>query len=456
LIITNSWKAIIGRLKDMKLVLLKGKAGRGKSMLLTYIMFRIIYLAITNKIDPLFPNCPTANNCDANTPLLYFKDPYGCGHVVTMSGVSVINNDAPPDVYYSFADNVDSGCIGRLLTMAVTSGELSEFPKKVSQARAGGITLFLPSLRLDDMKLLFGDTEETEFKFKVVGGHPRKYFNNQRSTVENEYYLVQKIVQKYFGEDYIADSSTPLSAMSEKQKLGTYAIDIVTLELKGMGNKTDSSFFNENFIDETVADPYNTDSEQCSSRFLEVVVGAVCNERQGNLDTTLRKLFGSGVRNSFEHEALYQLVNSQLLLYCRSQDGSSKCFDLREKSIATFRNVDDVKSIANKIDTCCIPDICNFPILDAIVPKEVGLQFTIASTHEVSNTKLRSILSQLDIRAADFSIIFVVPGNIVSSFKFPTNLGKCKLYVTSPDCNTDAVLKQKFKSKKPSAEEADI
>jgi len=108
-----------------------------------------------------------------------------------------------------------------------------------------------------------------------------------------------------------------------------------------------------------------------------------------------------------------------------------------------------------RTDACCVPDICNFPILDAIVPKNVGLQFTIALTHEVSNAKLSSILKNLGTTEGEFSIIFVVPEYNMGAFKFPSNLGKCKLYVTSPECNSREVLIAKL-SKKRDASDAGL
>ena len=282
------------RMKDMKLVFLKGKEGRGKSVFLTYIMLRIIYLTATNQSDPLFPGCPAAKDCDANTPLLYFVDRGGRGLLVTMRGISVIEDRVPPKVYYSFAENVDSEVMGSLLTMTVSGSdvnELREFPKKVQQARTHGITLYLPSLNLNDMKVLFGDNEETDFKFKIVEGNPRKYYRCELSAPSDRYYsLVKQAVQRFFGDDYIADYySTPLSNMSEKQQLGNYVVDLVTVELKGKGEQTDSSFFTENFLDDTIEDPYNHDSVQCASRFLQYVVGAVCHERRREMDAAKQR-----------------------------------------------------------------------------------------------------------------------------------------------------------------------
>ena len=88
--------------------------------------------------------------------------------------------------------------------------------------------------------------------------------------------------------------------------------------------------------------------------------------------------------------------------------------------------------------------IYNFPIVDSVLKLEegiVGLQMTISNKHECAVTTLQNILTAVGVEESSMKIVFVLPGESVQSFKFPTNLGAVKLYITVPFPSTEDVMK---------------
>lgn len=95
-----------------------------------------------------------------------------------------------------------------------------------------------------------------------------------------------------------------------------------------------------------------------------------------------------------------------------------------------------------------LPTICNFPIIDAVLPPYTGLQMTTSASHEVSATYLESMLTNLEIKSEEFNVVFVVPDEILTSFKFPSNLGNVNMFVTVSKAMTETVFKALFRNKK--------
>lgn len=68
-------------------------------------------------------------------------------------------------------------------------------------------------------------------------------------------------------------------------------------------------------------------------------------------------------------------------------------------------------------------------------------QWAIASKHRDRAIKLEEIIQALGVDAAEFAVVFVVPFEDLSIFKFPTNLGSAMMYVTTNRrCAKDAIL----------------
>lgn len=116
--------------------------------------------------------------------------------------------------------------------------------------------LYMPSLDLEEMRLVFPEftPDVLQFKFDVVGGNPRKISVIPPAVARSELFdVVQSSVQWMFGAEYIP--SRDAHHESEKQRLGKWAINIVVTALeqalrKGNTNtpKTDCSLFKEFLI----------------------------------------------------------------------------------------------------------------------------------------------------------------------------------------------------------------
>jgi len=295
-----------------------------------------------------------------------------------------------------------------------------------------------------------------KFKFNLVGGNPRMYkFNAYSATRQDRFYpVVVNVVDKIFGSEYLPSLTesgsvmTDTSAMTEKQRLGWFAINLVVVHLRRADNKqkTDSSLFRENYVEE---EDYTKYIEQYSSRFLGLVAGALKQNYRDDVIDQLTSLFGrSGVGNMFEQEANWKLLNSTGNHYClRVSDRRIVSLPFGGRHVAMFHNVADIRNIPASDQVYAVPNICNFPILDAILPPRYGLQMTIAKDHEVSNAKLADILSGMGLTAnTDLHIVFVVPD--ILDFTTPTNLPGVHLYITTPKCSTEAVLKDCLSKKR--------
>jgi hypothetical protein len=96
----------------------------------------------------------------------------------------------------------------------------------------------------------------------------------------------------------------------------------------------------------------------------------------------------------FEETSHWRLLNSTGDHYClRVCDRQVVPLPLGNRKLTMFHNVADVCNIPASAPVYALPSICNFPILDAILPPRYGLQMTIAKNHEVSTSKLADILS---------------------------------------------------------------
>lgn len=160
--------------------------------------------------------------------------------------------------------------------MAATSGDkgvLKEFSKRVDAAPLDyKAILFMPSLNLKEMGLLYPELEpeELQFKFDVIGGNPRRMsIKSKKGNASKFLDLVVEVVRMMFGEEYVP---TEGSKLTKKQEWGLWAITNVVEELGMAGLKnTDSSFFKEY----DVVENFETEIEQYSSVFLSLVAKAL-------------------------------------------------------------------------------------------------------------------------------------------------------------------------------------
>jgi hypothetical protein len=445
MLVRSCWKELLATVLNKKHVILRGKAGRGKSLFILFVVFEILYCAKLGKTCALFPNAepfPAA----ADLRIVYISRD-GVKHLVTVNKVCT-EIGWPTDINYCFSDNVDisDASVGSLLTMAVTSGDLTvlkEFNKRVQACKPDTkAILYMPSLILEEMALLFPlyTPGALQFKFDIVGGNPRMFEVSEKAKSSSQFYAVVKsALQWMFGEEYLPTETSE----TELNQLGKWAIDIVVTflelalqEAQSSAPRMDSSFFREYFIEEN----YSVASEQYASVFLGLVADKLQAAFDASIIGNLTRLFGSaGLGNAFEFMAHAILFNTDKQHWCKSSTGEYKQLILGNRRKVLIRNVEDIKSL--KEDDYGLPTICNFPIIDAVLPPDMGLQMTISDTHEGSNLGLSAILSVLKIPATDFTLVFVVPEDVLSRFSFPRNLDGVKMYVTIPN----VVSKEAFK-----------
>jgi hypothetical protein len=78
----------------------------------------------------------------------------------------------------------------------------------------------------------------------------------------------------------------------------------------------------------------------------------------------------------------------------------------------------------------------------------IGIQATVSTRHQCGVTKIQDIVTALGIAEAEFSIVFVVTNDNLPLFKFPSNLGMAKLFVTSSSPTTKTVMQNFMKKRK--------
>lgn len=197
-------------------------------------------------------------------------------------------------------------------------------------------------------------------------------------------------------------------------------------------------------------------AERYSSRFLGLVAGAVTMSCSRPYDIErLAGLFGhSSMWTMFEQTANWQLLNSTGDHNCfRVSDGRIVPLPFGNRNAVMFHDVADIRNIPASVSAYALPNNCNFPILDAILPPCYRLKMTIAKTLEVSTSDLANIVSGMELASnTELHIAFVVPD--ILDFTPPVNLPGIQLYVTTPDCTTEVVMK-KCLSKKRERQDCD-
>lgn len=462
LLVTSDWKnlaQLIMSQRERSNIVLNGKAGRGKSVFLLYLMFSILLRA---KNKHLSDSGIRIQQSELD-PSIVFVNLDGVIHYVTVDQVC-IRDSIPDGAHYYFADNIDikTAGLGSHITMALSSGDvdvLKEWHKRIKESE--GLILYMPSLTLESMERLFGESstiEEIVFKFDVINGNPREFHNNCKADLGSKYFvLVKECVKWMFGDDYISNQNSPSSssssstgnALSVKQSLGLWAINIIVYALTNCdltSSKTDSSLFKHYEINEE----YTTPAETFTSTFMGYVAGKLSEKYEQEVSSTLKKLFGSGIGNAFEFTS-----HASLLAMTADQDHWSWCGStssyvnlkglLGGHRKVLIRNIDDIKSL--KKGDYGLPTVCNFPLIDSIILPSVVTNMTIGNTHHGAVGKVNEIVKCMKIEASRLMMVFVVPDDQVAVFKFPTDLGQMKMYVTVSHGITEAAL-QHLKSRK--------
>jgi hypothetical protein len=413
-------------------ILLEGKAGRGKSVFLRYMIIRMLE-------DPAISNEATFAYVDK-----YGKDGSRT-FWVKKNGISVdVLENIPEEPTYLLLDNVDSNLNmrGEKLNLGLTSGDrevLKEFRKRVDEAGPLGKHFAMQALNLEVMNLMFPTLTpaDRQFRFDVLGGNPRKFRCDEPTSVSEEiehlvYPELQSCITMFFGATYNYQLATVEGLRAR------WAMGIIAKEVE-LSADCDSSLFRAEFA---------TDSGKCQTRFasafLRLVAGALDSKNDASLRDALKNIVGSSGLG-YAHE---YLSHAAFL----AGDPATTTFGLNTartvvqlpaglygRQVTLVRNIADLKNLQGR-STYGLPTISNFPAVDAVVSRSL-LQMTISDKHGGAVDKLPDIAAALGVAVADLLLIFVVESvEKAWSFKFP-ELPEIRMIVTPRDVCTELALR---------------
>jgi hypothetical protein len=271
-------------------VLLEGKAGRGKSVFLRYMIIRMLE-------DEAIPNEGT----------FAYVDKYGKDGSRTFwikkDGISVDVLEHIPEVpTYLLLDNVDSNLSmrGEKLNLGLTSGNkevLKEFRKRVDDAGELGMSYAMQALDLKVISLMFPalSSADRQFRFDVLGGNPRRFRCKEPASVSQEiellvYQELQNCILMFFGATYDHKVNTVEGLRAR------WAMSVIAKEVQQSAD-CDSSLFRAEFA---------TDGGRCQERFassfLRLVARALDSKNDASLRDALKRIVGSsGLGHAHEY-----------------------------------------------------------------------------------------------------------------------------------------------------------
>lgn len=279
LVIQPQWLQLYAQLMNgaQTHVLLEGKAGRGKSVFLRYMILRMLE-------DPAIPNEATCayvvNDGMCNSRTFW----------IVKIGFSVTVVDHIPErPDYLLLDNVDNALNmrGEKLNLGLTSGGrelLKEFRKRVAEAGGKYHAMLAPDLKA--MRLMFPTLPDFQFRFDVLGGNPRRFRDVESASVSQEIKMLvfpelQKCVTMFFGASYDHKMKTAEGLRAR------WVLSVIAREVQQSTN-CDSSLFRAEFATD---DGYE---ERFASTFLQLVAGALDAKNDATLREALMKIVGLG------------------------------------------------------------------------------------------------------------------------------------------------------------------
>ena len=434
------------RLRDLLLskpkanVVINGKAGRGKSVFLLYLIFDIILSAKERRGDS------TVSDNRLINPIIIYVKRNGSKFLISLEKVEVLNSKVSP--HYYFSDNVDvsEANVGSFLTICATSGDigtLKEFFKR--QTECSGPTYTMPSLEFDEMKLIFPEMneEELQFKYDIFGGNPLMFYGIPSFRPDLPYNLtVYNSFVWLFGDDFVPRDGKS----SSKRLMGDWAINTIVSKLESAlspSSNTDSSLFKHYIVNEDCI----LQSECFVSTFMSFIAALLQENYDKTIISSLLKLFGSsGIGNAFEVTAHAKLLASSEMHSCLDINGNSVNLPLGGRQKVFLRKIEDLESLEE--GQYGFPTICNFPLVDAILAPDIALNMTIGKSHRGAISKLKEITSALRIASNQLKIVFVVPKDSISAFIFPKDLGDTQVFLTTADEITENALRNLRRKRK--------
>ena len=413
-------------------VLLEGKAGRGKSVFLRYMIIRMLE-------DEAIPN--------ESTFAYVVKDSIGTSRTfwITKTGVSVdVMEHIPEEPTYLLLDNVDSALNmrGEKLNLGLTSGDkevLKEFRKRVDDAGELGMNYAMQALNLQVMSLMFPalSSADRQFRFDVLGGNPRRFRCKEPASVSEEikrllYPELQSCITMFFGATYNYKLATVEGLRAR------WAMGIIAKEVEQSAD-CDSSLFRAEFA---------TDGGKCQTRFatvfLRLVAGALDSKNDASLRDALKRIVGSsglGYAHEYLSHAAFLARNPATITFGLNTARAIVQLPagLHGRTVTLVRNIPDLENLRGHT-TYGLPTISNFPAVDAVVFPNL-LQMTISDKHGGAVDKLPDIAAALGVAVADLLLIFVVESvEKAWTFKFPALEG-IHMLVTPRDVCTEQALR---------------
>ncbi|KAJ1403323.1 hypothetical protein B484DRAFT_424314 [Ochromonadaceae sp. CCMP2298] len=433
LVIQPQWLQLYAQIIDgaQTHVLLEGKAGRGKSVFLRYMILRMLE-------DPAIPNEATF--------AYVVKDSMGDSRTFWIAkngfGVNVVVH-IPERPDYLLLDNVDSALNmrGEKLNLGLTSGDrevLKEFRKRVAEAGELGKYHAMQAPDLEVMRLMFSalSSDDLQFRFDVLGGNPRRFRDVEPASVLEEieqlvYPELQSCISMFFGATYDHNKIETAEGLRAR-----WAMRVIAKEVQQSAD-CDSSLFRAEFA---------TDDGYCQTRFassfLRLVAGALDSKNDASLRDALKRIVessGLGYAHEYLSHAAFLAGDPATITFGLNTARAIVQLPagLYGRAVTLVRNIPDLKNLPGT--TYGLPTISNFPAVDAIVSL-ILLQMTISDKHGGAVDKLPDIATSLGVAVADLILIFVVESvEKAWAFKFPVLPG-IRMLVTPRDVCTEQAL----------------
>jgi hypothetical protein len=411
-------------------VLLEGKAGRGKSVFLRYMILRMLEDAAI-PIEATFAYVVKDSMGDSRT-FWITKNGFGVNVVVHI----------PERPDYLLLDNVDSALNmrGEKLNLGLTSGDrevLKEFRKRVAEAGELGKYHAMQAPDLEVMRLMFPTLSDLQFRFDVLGGNPRRFRDVEPASVSQEieqlvYQELQNCILMFFGAAYDHKVNTAEGLRAR------WAMSVIAKEVQQSAD-CDSSLFRAEFAAEG-----GRCQERFASSFLRLVAGALDSKNDASLRDALKRIVGSsglGYAHEYLSHAAFLAGDSATITFGLNAVRAIVQLPagLYGRAVTLVRNIPDLKNLRG-LPTYGLPTISNFPAVDAIVSTNL-LQMTISDKHGGAVDKLPDIATSLGVAVADLLLIFVVESvEKAWAFKFPVLPG-IRMLVTPRDVCTEQALR---------------
>lgn len=475
LLVRQSWidlkNSILSGPAKGKHILLRGKAGRGKSSFVSYLIFAILLNArwsSTRSRDELVAGSEEQEPPERQikrrrtsfegeeerirrltNPVITFVTHGDEGSVTIRLSLDdmVVCQGAPAGSHYYINDYVSGGntkFLGSFLTMGVTSKEKQKERFEKNLAEEGGTKFMMLSPSIEELRLMFDGLAEEDLnrRIEVVGHNPRlleEMGGNEDTIVDDEFFeVVAQAAHEALGEDHphfswaIAKVVAVLRAEKKSGAVGS--------------NMTLSSMFLD-YIPSNVELPSSAHcfEEVSASRFMSFVHGKLVEHFKSSKDETLKALFGSsGLGQCHEydcHQFLLRMTTNQTHLCWSATSktwmplvlGPSADIVHDRRRIIHVRTIKDIAKLGPS--DYGLPSICNYPLIDSVLKPCTTTQMTISRRHRGAVNKLGQIKESMDLGDQTMKMIFFVTENNIYDFVFPTELPNVDLYVTVPVSN---------------------